>query len=100
MKYVASVADRWRWQLPIRVADYTEMLDGNYMDRTADQQWADLDAAIRSVAPITFVDVDGTSYGVKVTAGQSSIAKFEMVGGYPSYERMWYLSLLQVSAND
>ncbi len=99
LKYVADVKDRWRWQLPVRVANRVEMLDGNFEERTAAEVRADLSDAIRSVAPVVYRDVDGAEYDVKITAAQESVSRYEIVGETVQFESMWYLSVLQVSAD-
>jgi hypothetical protein len=97
-KYVADVRDRWRWQLPVRVASLVEMLDGHKAERTGAEMRADLETAIRSVAPVVLRDVDGRTFDVKVTAAQESVGRYEIVGDQVQYESVLYLSLLQVSA--
>lgn len=96
LKYLPMVTDRWRWHIVVRVADETEMLDGNVIDRTAFDQRGALQTAGESVAPVTFIDLDGREYKVKVEQMTETVGRYEYVHGAARYESFYRMTLLQV----
>ena len=77
VKYLPMITDRERWVLPIVVADNQEMRDGTLNVQTAAQQLAHLKALVASVSPVTYVDVDGTEYEVKITGAGRRVLRMQ-----------------------
>ena len=101
LKYVDMVTDRNRWQVAIRVADDLLMLDGNTIERDADQQRSDLDEAAASVPPVILNDLDNNEYEVKVERMSESIGPYHaVIGDRIIYESTRHLTLLEVGATD
>lgn len=81
LKYIPMVNDRYRWNLGIVVATEQADITGDemYTDTyTQASTIAHLDACITSVIPISFTDVDGGAYNVKVVSHSRSIDRFEV----------------------
>lgn len=77
VKYMPMVMDRWRWSLPITVADALQMLDGTISSYTAAQMVTHLDALIKQVPPFIYEDVDGLQYEVKVLNASEALQQYE-----------------------
>lgn len=77
VKYLPMITDRERWVLPIVVADNQEMRDGTLNVQTAAQQLAHLKSLVASVSPVTYVDVDGTEYEVKITGAGRRVMRMQ-----------------------
>jgi hypothetical protein len=100
VKYAPMVADRWRWQFPIIVADTQVMLDGTLNVQTAAQMVTSLNGLIQRVAPFTFVDVDNTSYTVKITSATKQVYEMEQLpGGTRVFTYIYNLTVEQVDSN-
>ncbi len=98
LKYMAMVKDRFRWAFTVRVGDNIETVAGAIETRTAAVQRADLWAAASSVPPVAFVDLDGTSYTVKVLDAIETAAKYQRnLAGAVTFDGHVNLSLLQVA---
>ena len=76
LKYMPMTMDRERWQLPILVSEEQEMVDGSQDTQTKAQKLAHLRGLITRVAPFTLVDMDGTSYDVKVVGANRSVYQY------------------------
>lgn len=100
VKYAPMVSDRWRWQFPIIVADNQVMMDGSLNVQTAAQMVTSLNGLIQRVAPFTFVDVDNTSYTVKVTSATKQVLEMEQLpSGTRIFTYIYNLTVEQVDSN-
>ncbi len=100
VKYAPMVSDRWRWQFPIIVADSQVMMDGSLNVQTAAQMVTSLNGLIQRVAPFTFVDVDNTSYTVKVTSATKQVLEMEQLpSGTRIFTYIYNLTVEQVDSN-
>lgn len=100
VKYAPMVADRWRWQFPIIVADSQVMMDGSLNVQTAAQMVTSLNGLIQRVAPFTFVDVDNTSYTVKITSATKQVLEMEQLpSGTRIFTYIYNLTVEQVDSN-
>jgi hypothetical protein len=78
-RYHPMIYDRWRWSLPIEVADYSETVDGRRIAYTWDQQRDHIESMfINRVQPVIFEDIDGRQYEVKISDVRKSPTKFEV----------------------
>jgi hypothetical protein len=98
VKYMAMVKDRYRWAFTVRVGDNLETVDGKIEYYNADAQRAALWTAAQSVPPVTFTDLDGTEYTVKVLDCIETAAKYQRdLVGTITFDGHMNLSLLQVT---
>lgn len=99
VKFHPMLTDLLRWQLSIRVDDDIQLLDNTIESRTPNQIEDALETVLRSVPPVTFVDVDGTNYTVKADSGALSILRFKYENSAKEYEGVYRITLRQVVAN-
>ena len=67
LKYVPTQFKKRAWGFGIRATKRLKMGDGTHESRTPATMFTDIEAAWSSNVPVTFIDVDGTSYTVLVT---------------------------------
>lgn len=91
LKFHTMLTDRWRWQVAIDVHNNQQLPDGTINDYDTAEMLEHLDALVRSVPPVFFVDVDGSQYEVKVTAATRQVVQYEWFDGAP--QMMWVVSL-------
>lgn len=97
LKYMAMVRDRFRWSFTVRVGTNLETVAGTVETRSAATQRADLWTAAASVPPVAYVDLDGTSYTVKVLDATETAGKYQRsLAGAVTYDGHFSVSLLQV----
>lgn len=82
-KFQPMVTDRWRWQIPIRIAGTAQQfIDGDtQITYTEAQQIAHLDGLTKRVPPFIFKDTDGSQYEVKVVNASRGVDSFERLPG-------------------
>lgn len=83
VKFQPMVTDRWRWQIPILIANTAQQfVDGDTQTTyTEAQQIAHLDGLTTRVPPFIFKDTDGSSYEVKVINASRGVDGFERLPG-------------------
>jgi hypothetical protein len=67
LKYVPTQFKKKAWGFGIRATKRLKFGDGSHESRTPSTMFSDIEAAWASNTPITFIDVDGTSYSVLIT---------------------------------
>lgn len=77
VRYHPTIADRYRWRLPITVQDRQQMLDGSINAYGYDAQVAHLEAMQKREQPIIYQDIDGVQYEVKIIDSDDYVMKFE-----------------------
>jgi hypothetical protein len=97
VRYHPTIADRWRWQLPLTVNTDQQMLDGTKNTYTWAQQMAHLTAMAQSIKPVIFEDLDGTQYEVKVVTSSDYVTKYEYYNAGPDIDSVVNLTLEQVT---
>ncbi len=95
VKFQPMLTDLFRWTLLVRVEDNIQMLDGAVDSRTSSEIEDDIEAVLRSVPPVTLVDVDGTSYKVKAEGGWMKLRRL-VYNGSMDYEANYQVALRQV----
>lgn len=88
-KFSTNVADRWRWVLPIAVHDNQQFPDGSVNPYTAAEMLTHLDSLKNDTAPLQYVDIDGTTHYVKVTAASRQVARYEWQVGNEAPDIQW-----------
>lgn len=102
VRYHPMITDRWRWSLPIVVANYAQMYDYVRDTRTYAEVKADLEALILNrTPPFIFEDVDGTQYEVKTANARERLTKLEYFSGAFNDIAMTYMiDVVQVVAEE
>lgn len=78
VKYHSHIIDQFRWQLPVMVSNYQEMIDGTRDPRSAAELMAEIEAMdVDRYLPIFYEDVDGRQYEVKVIGFAERLMKYE-----------------------
>lgn len=67
LRFVPTQFKKRAWGFGIRATKRLKMGDGSHETRTPATMFTDIEAAWASNIPVTFIDVDGTSYSVLVT---------------------------------
>jgi len=93
LKYMAMVRDKWSWVMPVRVVSGLKQLDKTLEARTGTTIMSDLVSLAKRIDPFTLVDLDGTSYTVKVIGAQSNVVEYD---GSTDKEEVFVLNLLEV----
>lgn len=99
VKFHPMLTDLLRWTLTIRVEDNIELLDHTIDARSSATIASDLDTVLKSVPPITFVDIDGTSYTVKAENGSLIPIRMEYNNSTQDFDAVYRIGLRQVVAN-
>lgn len=103
LKYQINVNDRWRWNIPIDVAESQEMLDGSINDRSVRDMLDHLEGlasdddrgVVGQVSRFRFRDIDGSYYWVRVKQASQSLQKTEVIGGELVYNTVYYLAIAE-----
>jgi hypothetical protein len=93
VKHMPMTMDRERWQLPILIAQEQEMIDGTQDTQTQAAKLAHIRSLITRVAPFTLVDMDGTSYQVKVVGANRSVYQYAPRPGAGDAVVDWIITL-------
>ena len=99
VKFHPMLTDLFRWSLAIRVEDSIQLLGGDLDARTSATIEDNIETVLRSMPPVTFVDIDGTSYTVKAESGSLNVRRMEYNGTTQDYEAIYQVGLRQVVAN-
>lgn len=99
VKFHPMYTDLLRWSLSIRVEDAIEWLDHTIDPRSSATILSDLDTVARSIPPVTYVDIDGTSYTVKAESGSLVPIRLEYNNSTQDFDSVYRIGLRQVVAN-
>lgn len=99
VKFHPMLTDLLRWSLSLRVEDAITWLNLTVDPRTSATIASDLDTVLRSVPPVTFVDIDGTSYTVKAESGSLHPIRMEYNNSTQDFDAIYRIGLRQVVAN-
>ncbi len=95
LKYVPTQFKKRAWGMGIRATKRLVMGDGAPQARTAAQMFADIEAAWASNTPISFIDVDGTTYTVIVTDFKQKRPLLQ-IGVQSDNESFFFIEVLEV----
>jgi len=97
IQFQPNVLDRWTWVLNIKCAGDLEDLGGAAIVGSAAELRSELAEWARRLTPFTFVDIDGESWTVKVSAATERAVKARRHGDAGcTYHSVWDVVLLQV----
>lgn len=94
-KYVPTQFKKKAWGFGIRATKRLKFGDGSRESRTPATMFADIEAAWASNTPVTFIDVDGTSYTVLVTDFKQKRPLLS-IDRQSGNEAFYFLELLQI----
>lgn len=95
LKYVPTQFKKRAWGFGIRATKRLKYGDGTHESRTPTTMFSDIEAAWASNIPVTFIDVDGTSYSVLVTDFKQKRPLLQM-NRSSEQEAFYFVELLQV----
>lgn len=96
-RYHPMVSDRWRWNLPIVVSDFSQTVDGERLSYSYAQQKTHLESMILDrVKPFIYEDVDGEQYEVKCVETREQLTEFEYFNGEPHLSSVYWTVVEQI----
>jgi hypothetical protein len=95
IKFVPTQFKKRSWGFGIRLDRNLKFADGTRESRTPAEIWADLKTSWQSNIPLTFVDVDGTSYSVLMADAERRRPLLNRDGG-SKLEGFAFIELLEV----
>ncbi len=95
LKYIPTQFKKRAWGFGIRATKRLKLGDGSRESRAPTTMFSDIETAWASNIPITFIDVDGTSYSVLVTDFKQKRPLLQMDRS-SEQEAFYFVELLQV----
>ena len=95
LKYVPTQFKKRAWGFGIRATKRLKWGDGSHETRAPTTMFTDIEASWSSNIPVTFIDVDGTSYSVVVTDFKQKRPLLQMDRS-SEQEAFYFLELLQI----
>lgn len=95
LKYVPTQFKKRAWGFGIRATKRLKMGDGTHESRTPATMFTDIEAAWASNIPVTFIDVDGTTYSVLITDFKQKRPLLQ-INRQSEAEAFYFVELLEV----
>lgn len=97
VKFMPMLFDRWRWQVPIEVAEDQQEIDGTrQITYSIADQVTHLDGLTTQIPPFVFQDINGVQYEVKLLDSTRNVNQLEYYSATRQIEYIYALTLEQV----